>query len=620
MPAVMVGALMAELGFVSESPEAMSLAAIMAIFVALWFLVFFIAKAGRVVKYISMPVMGGFISGIGVTIILMQFPKMFGGNPGTGELIPLVRNIVSQLGSFHLLSFILGFATVVIILVCKKFIPKVPMTIVMLIIGVVLQMSIGLDKYGIKLLPDTSAGLPKFILPDFKLLDGNLERIVISSLGISGVIMAQTLLASENYAMKYHYSIDKNNELLAYGAMNLVAGLTGVCPVNGSVSRSGIADTNGCKSQVMSLTASFTMLIVLLFGTPMLKYMPVPILTGIVMTALIGIIDTDMEIRLWRTNRSEFLIFMISFWAVLLFGTVNGVIIGVLLSFGEVAVRAVDPHATFIGRIPGHGNYHSLNRNSTARAIKGAVIYRFNGNLFFANIDKFISNIEQAIKEDTKCVIVDARAIGTIDITAVDKVVLLYKSLKDKGIKFYITEHDGSLNDQLRKAGANELIEHGAIRQTITLALRDSGYEKPYPLENTSSEELLAATGETISDIKELTEFEWLYGDLALDVISEMADDTADRLVSATDIEKEEQDILDGHGVHTEWGMLGLFDEDRFLDILDKRLNHLREVGKLSSEAAKDIKEHIKARRAVGAEHRQKMEADLRELIEKHIR
>lgn len=618
MPAVMVGSLMAELGFLSESNEAMSLAAIMAIAVSIWFLLFYMAKAGRIVKYISTPVMGGFISGIGMTIILMQIPKLFGGNAGTGELVPLIINIVDEISKFNLLSFVLGIGTVTIILVCKKFIPKIPMTIVMLVVGVVLQVSIGLDRYGVKLLPDTTSGLPKLFIPDWGVVKGNMNSIVISSLGIAAVIMAQTLLASESYAMKYHYSIDKNKELLAYGAMNLVAGFTGVCPINGSVSRSGIADSNGVKSQLMSITASAVMLLVLLFGAPYLKYMPVPVLTGIVMTALIGIVDSKMALRLWKSNRNEFIVFMISLLAVLLFGTVNGVLIGVVLSFGEVAVRAVNPQATFLGRIPGHGNYHSLNRNSNAHPIKGAVIYRFNGNLFFANIDKFVDNIERSIALDTKCIVVDARAIGTIDITAADKLVLLHKELVQKGIKFYLTEHDGYLNDQLRICGAGALIDLGAVRQTITLALRDAGFEKPYPLEDHDGSELLAAADETIHDIKELTEFEWLYGDQAASMIEQMADSAAEEFVKTTDIEATEHEILDGHGVHTNWGVIGLYDEESFLNRLDKRLNYLLEKGRLSAEAAAEIRTHIIARRKVGEEHRRKMEEDLRMLIEKH--
>ena len=613
MPAVMVGTLLAQMGFAAESNEAMQLAPLMAIFTGMWFMVFFVAKAGRVVKYISTPVMGGFISGIGLTIILMQIPKLFGGAPGTGELTDLVPHIVSQFGSFHLLSFALGLGTVVIILVCKKLIPKIPMTIVMLVVGAGAQMLFHLDTYGVKLLPDVESGLPSFMLPDFSIFADQLGAIVLQSLGIAAVVMAQTLLATGSYAMKYNYKVNNNSELLAYGMMNIAAGVTGACPINGSVSRSGIADSSGCKSQIMSLTAAATMVIVLLFGTPYLKYLPVPILTGIVMTALIGILDFKMVNRLWKTNRNELIIFMISLLAVLLFGTVAGVVIGVLLSFGEVAVRAVNPPASFVGRIPGHGNYHSLDRNSSARAIEGAIIYRFNGNLFFANIDNFITTLEGAIREDTRCVIVDARGISSVDITAIDKMIQFYHNLKSRGVKFYVTEHDGALNDQMRRLGGDKLIESGAVRQTITLALRDAGFTKPYPLVDVDGMV-------TVHDIKELTEFEWLYGEDATLRMEQMATRVADELVVEEDVQAKEAAILDGYGVNTEWGMLGLFDEGSFLDLLDKRLRSMAESGRISKTLVEDIEKHIAHRREERAKHLEKMDPQLRELIEKHLK
>jgi MFS superfamily sulfate permease-like transporter len=168
-----------------------------------------------------------------------------------------------------------------------------------------------------------------------------------------------------------------------------------------------------------------------------------------------------------------------------------------------------------MGRIPGHGNFHSLKRNSTAKPIKNTVIYRFGGNLFFANIDLFCREIEEALKEDTKQIVVDARGIGNIDITAAERLVMFHKELKNRGIKFYLTEHDGSLNDQLKKLGAESLIEEGAVRHTITLALKDAGLEKPYTLEeNTEMEKEKKETffNDSVEEKALAAEREWLHG------------------------------------------------------------------------------------------------------------
>lgn len=622
MPAVMVGSLLAQMGIAAESQEALSLVPVMALLTAVWFVVLYFLKAGRIVKYISTPVMGGFISGVGLTIILMQEPKLFGGKPGTGEVIALFQNVWEQRGSFHLPSFALGFGTVAIILFCKKWIPKVPMTVVMMVVGAILQGFFRLDRYGVQVMSSVPQGLPKPWLPDFSVTKGWIPDLVMLSLGIATVVMAQTLLASGKYAREYHDPLDHNAELLAYGAMNLASAAVGGCPINGSVSRSGIADSLGVRSQVTSLSAAATMLLVLLFGTPCLKYLPVPMLTGIVITALIGILEIRMVRKLWKTGKNEWFIFMMAFLGVLFFGTLYGVVIGVLLSFWEVAMRAVVPPTAFEGRIPGHGNFYSLKRNRSARPIKNTVIYRFSGNLFFANIDLFCEEIEAALRENTHQVVVDARGIGSIDVTATERLVQFHESLRGRGILFYLTEHDGSLNDQLRALGGDSLIQEGAVRRTITLALRDAGVEKPYELEMEERE----GAGENslrkkagLEAEERLSEFEWVFGADAEEKMEQLARTMADEIAAAGSREAEvEAKTLDEEGVRTSWGLLGRFDEDEFWDFMEIRLEELAGEGKITPEFAARVERHVEKRREFGKKKLEELSPHAANLLARH--
>lgn len=615
MPAAMVGGLLATEGIAIGSENALKLVPVISLLVAIWFVIFYFAKAGRIVKYISTPVMGGFISGVGITIIMMQIPKLFGGTPGTGEAPTLILNIIEQLPKFNVLSFTLGIGTLVIILVCKKKIPKVPMTVVMMFVGAILQICVKLDRFGVQLLPDVEAGLPKLVIPNLMVIKGNTSGILLESLSIALVIMAQTLLATGTYAAKYDDKIDNNKELLAYAGMNMAGALVGCCPVNGSVSRSKIADNSGARSQLMSIFSGLFILIILLFFTPYLKYLPVSMLTAIVMTALMGIIDVNLLKRLWKENRGECFIFVASMLAVLFMGTINGVIIGCLLSFWEVAVRAVVPPTAFVGRIPGHGNFHSLERNSHARPIKNAVIYRFSGNLFFANIDKFETDIENAIKTDTKVVIVDARGIGNIDITAVDRLISFNRKLRNRDIKFYITEHASSLNDAIRAMGGESLITDGVVRITITLALRDAGINKPYELDGVDD----SLTDDYTESEEKLAEFEWAFGEEAEDRLKLLAEHTADDI--AKEIAEGEEThiaVLEAHGATTDWGMLGLFDEHEFWDFLEARLDKLSKEGKISILEEKRILERIEARREEGIKRLEEINPKAVSVMNKH--
>lgn len=591
-PAVLVGGTLAALGVTTGSDEAMRLVPAITLVVAAWLLIFSLIKAGRIVNYISTPVMGGFISGIGITIILMQVPKLFGGVAGTGELIELILHITDQLKYFNVLSAVLGFGTVVIILVCKKYMPKFPMSVVLMVLGAMATAFLHIDRFGVKLLPHVDAGFPKLSIPDVTLLRDNTSEIVVLGLTCALVIMAQTLLATNNYANRYGYKVDNNREVLAYSLANVASAVSGSCPLNGSVSRTGIADQFGCKTQLMSVTAAVTMLVVVLFATPLLEYFPVPILTGIVVAALIGIVEYKLADKLRKVNRAEFFIFLAAMFGVLLFGTIYGVIIGVILSFIAVIIRAVVPPRSLLGCIPGHEGFYNLNRNRNALEIQHVVMYRFSGNLFFANVSTFLQDIENAIKDDTRVVIVDASGIGSIDITAADRLVSFNKILKDKGLRFYITEHVGNVNDQLRKLGAGCLVEEGVTRRTISLALRDAGVDRPYPLAGTL--EQTEAHNDFIEDNERLAEIEWAFGEDASEWLDKFAVQMTDDI---THMDENNEHIPDNVLAEAEskntWGRIGLFDEDELLERVEMHLSELTQ----NNSNAEALEERIEERR-----------------------
>lgn len=607
-PAALVGGALASFSVAAGSKEAMELVPVITLATACWLLVFCFVKAGRLVNYISKPVMGGFISGIGCTIILMQLPKLFGGNAGTGELVVLIINICEQAKNFNGTSAVLGLGTVILILLSKKCFPKFPMSVVMMIIGACLGIFFDIEKYGVALLPKVEAGLPSIHVPDIRLFLSYGEDIVMLSFTIALVIVAQTLLTANNYAMKYNYKIENNREILAYAIGNVVGAVVGYCPINGSVSRTGIGDQYGGKSQVMSLTASVTMVMVLIFGTDLLSYLPVPVLTGIVLAALMGIIEIAIAKKTWQSDKQEFCTFMAAFLGVLLLGTVYGVIIGVMLSFVAVIVRAVVPPKAFLGVIPGHEDFYTLKRNRNAKPIRNTIIYRFGGNLFFGNIHTFQQDIEDAIDENTKQIIIDARGIGSIDMTAAERLVIMNRNFRDKGIHFYITEHAGAVNDQLRMYGAGSLIEEGAVRRTISLALRTSGVEKPYPLVGLERNEPY----EYVEANERLAEFEWAFGEHAEERMEQMATQIADELVHSHD--HSMKGILEAEK-HVSWGRMGLFDEDELLERLEFHLTELEVQG---FDDVEEIEQRIEQRRQIIEKKINNLSPEALELLKRH--
>lgn len=579
-PAALVGSSLITLGIEAASDDAINFVPLITFFTAIWLMLFFFFGAGKLVNYISSPVMGGFISGICCTIILMQIPKLFGGTSGTGEFFELSMHLIQSLDNFNLPSLLLGLLTLSILLISKKLIKKFPMAVVVMIAGGIISYNVDLNKYKIATLSAVEPGLPSFKLPAFGSFP--LESILGVSLTIAIVIMAETLLAENNFALKNDYKINDNQELLAFSFGNFAAAFTGCCPINGSVSRSSMGEQYGGRTQVMSIVAGLSMIFVLLFGTPFIKYLPVPVLTAIVISALMGALEFNLAKKLWYTSRSEFYIFCCAFVGVLILGTIFGVVIGVILSFTAVVIKEADPPRCFLGLMPGHETFFNISQFKHVYPVEHVVIYRFTSNLFFANINIFQNDIEQSIKDDTIAIIVDASGISSIDATAAERLEIIHKNLAKKNIKFYMTEHVSSLNDKMRALGIGHLVREGVARKTIDDALNDIGFTKPYKIEGTHLNFHSVARKRAENAIQE---FVWAFGSSAEEEIEKQIHSQIERMAESKDIDKL---------IHGSWNQLDSMDEDEWLEHLEA---HIAEIANISGEDEKTIAHKFEARR-----------------------
>lgn len=587
-PAALIGSAIITMGIEPYSERALQTVPLLTFFVAFWLLVFSIFKAGKLVNYISAPVMGGFITGICTTIILMQVPKLLGGTSGTGELLELLKHLYDSIKVVNIPSLIMGIIALIILLSMKKIWSKFPTAVVLMALGAVSTLVLPIKEWGIPTLSAVEPGLPTWRLPDLSVLypefdsTGHLinngvsfSEVIVVSLSVAVVIMAETLLAENSFALKNNYKIDDNREILAFSLGNFAGALTGCCPINGSVSRTAMSEQYQGKTQLTGLVAGISMIFVLLFATGFIGYLPVPILTAIVISALIGATEFDLARRLWKISRTEFFIFVGAFMGVLILGTINGVLIGILLSFAEMIIRSANPARSFLGIQPGHRHFHEIRKNSNLYPVKNAVIYRFSESLFFANIAIFQNDIENAVKEDTRAVIVDARGVGSIDITAADRIKDMYERFKANGINFYLTEHSASINDQLRSLGLGYMIEAGAVRRTVHIALKDSGIHRPYPLEGAENIDEITASRRRIEN--RMQEFSWAFGNETEAVIERQIQSQIEQLRKTGDLEEL---------FHSGWYYMEEMDEDEWLEHLEE---HMKEIVTISGKDEKTL-------------------------------
>lgn len=609
-PAALIGGALLSMEIAPQSAEALTVVPVLTFYVAVWLLLFFILGAGKLVNFISKPVMGGFISGVCCTVILMQVPKLFGGTAGTGELFVLLEHIWESLSLFNLPSFLLGAGTLLILIIAKRIYPKFPMAIVMIVLGALFAYFAPAKRMGIACLSAVKPGFGTIALP--KLLSVSFTDAIGTSLSVAVVIMAQTLLAENNFALKRGYKLNDNQELLAFSLGNFASAFMGCCPVNGSVPRTSMNDQYGGKTQLTGIVAGITMIFVLLFCTGFIGYLPVPVLTAVVISALIGALEFKLAARLKQVSKTEFYIFMGAFFAVLILGTINGVLVGIILSFTAVILRASNPPRCFLGILPGHDDFFNISQFKHTYPIKHVVLYRFTSDLFFANVSIFQEDIENSISDDTRAVIVDASGIGSIDSTAAERLLLLYDALSKRGIAFYLTEHMADLNDQLRALGIGSLIQKGAVRCTIETALADIGLQKPYPIEGVHLSYHSVAKKHAENTIHE---FLWAYGADFEEEIERQIHKQIEELEKTGNFETL---------IHGSWNQLDAMDEDEWLEHLEA---HLAEIARISGKDEHQIAKEFEHRRlhlaeTIAKEHPElaKRFMERRALLDAHLK
>ncbi|WP_270997619.1 SulP family inorganic anion transporter [Listeria seeligeri] len=458
-------------GLTAGSKEAIALAPVLAFFCAVFLVLFSILKLGRFAKYISAPVLSGFISGLSVSIIMGQIPKIMGLKESGDSFFSSLGIIFGQFFQSNWLSLAMGVVTIIIVISCKKLIPKVPMSLVVLIIGTMAAYFFKLDQYNVDIVGKIPVGFPSLGLPDFAASSWTLA--IGGGLVCAIATFAGSLLPSESFAMRNKYTIDDNRELFAYGASNFVAAFSGSPPASASVSRTAANEQFRGKTQMVSIVAATIIALIVAFLSGLLYYMPQPVLSGIVFAALVGIIDVDVLKGLFKISRREATVWIVAAVGTLLVGVIFGVLLGIVLSFINVVSRSMQSPVAVLGVIEGRHGYFDLKRNPEAKPIPNIVIYRYSASLFFGNFGKFADGLKTAIQDDTKLVIFESSAIINIDTTSTESLKDLLKWLDEKGIEYYFADIIDHLKTSFRKHDLGFIIDEGYTKKTVEDALDD---------------------------------------------------------------------------------------------------------------------------------------------------
>jgi high affinity sulfate transporter 1 len=434
-----------------------------------------IARLGFVSDFLAKSVVTGFITGVAITIIIGQIPKLL-GTPGlTGTLPEQLVQLVSELPETNPYTLAVGLAALGIILVLRQVSRRIPGPLIALVLGIVAVTALGLEADGVSVVGEVQTGIPFPSIPSIPLRE--IPYLVIGAAGIVFLAVGESVGVARSYASANGYRIDPDQELIALGGANLSTGLLGGFTVDASLSQTATAAGAGATTQVSSLVTSGLILATALVLAPLFQNLPNAVLGAIVIAAAIGLIDVGEMRRYWRWRRTDFVVALTAMIGVLLTSVLTGMVLAVLLSVVFLLYRASRPYVAVLGRMPGRrSTFGDLARHPDAEPIPGLVIVRLDAPLYFFNANVAMTqvlDIVAAQEPPPRGLLIDLAATADLDVTTTDMLFELLADLEPRSIEVAVAQVKGAVRDRLRRTGLMDVLGEDRVYLSISAGVND---------------------------------------------------------------------------------------------------------------------------------------------------
>src|SRR5215472_11860693 len=473
---VLVGASLGDLAG-GDASRFWALASCTALIVGVLAFIAWLAKAGVIVNFISESVLIGFKCGIALFIASTQLPKLFGFKGSHGDFWERSGYFFSHLRETNTASLLLGLGALALLLLGKRFLKNKPVALFVVIAGIIGASTMDLGSFGVKLLGEVPQGTPPFGLPAVHLSD--LNDLLPLALGCFLIGTVETAALGRMFAVKHSYRFDPNQELLGIAGANVMAGLGHGFPVSGGMSQSLVNESGGARTPLSGFIAALLMLLIVLFVSGALRYLPQPVLAAVVLMAVTGLFKVTALRHYWRADRAEFVVAMAALLGVLGSGLLRGVLIGAVISLVQLLRAASRPHVAFLGRIPGSRRLSDRQRHPDNELIPGVLIFRPESGLVYFNVDHVCESILKRVHAEPtppKLVVLDLSAAPRVDLQSADSLAGLADEITAKGIRFQAVEPRSSVRDRLRTEGVDSKM--GGINRFKSVADAVEDFQK----------------------------------------------------------------------------------------------------------------------------------------------
>ena len=424
-----------------------------------------LAGFGVIANFLSRPILTGYLNGIALTIIAGQLGALFGFRVSPGGFFHTVYEAVSRVNETHVATVVLGLTLLVLILVLKKLMPRIPSPLVAAALGAGLVFALSLNVGVVGAVP---SGFPTPLIPEVRAAE--ISPLLFGAAGIALVSFCSMMTTARGFAAKNGYPINVNQDLFALGVSDLASALNRGFVVSGADSRTAVADASGGKTQMASVVAALVMGSVLIFLTGPLAYVPTAALAAILISSALGLFDWVSLRQYYRLSKPEFRHSIIAMLGVMTLGVLQGVLIAVALALLKLLRHASHPRDTVLGIVEHDGEIYTASEAAGGQTIPGLIIYRFESAIVFFNADYFTDRVRTLIRNaDTKPrkFLFDAESVPLLDVSGAYAIDALRSELKEQGIVFGVARAGGLFRIMLERAGVAERIGNENMFHTV---------------------------------------------------------------------------------------------------------------------------------------------------------
>ena len=423
------------------SDQYLALAGVLALMAAVFLILARVMRLGFLADFLSRTVLIGFLTGVGVQVALGQIAGMLGlESGGHGTLGKLWHNL-QHLGEANRYELTIALSVLVIIVGLEKISKKVPGALIAAVGALVASWAFGFDKL-VHVVGTVPSGLPLLGLPK---VDWNwqvVQTLIPTAFAMFVVILAQSAATASAFATRYQESFSENTDLVGLALANIGAGLSGTFVVNGSPTKTQIVDSAGGRSQLSLLVMVAIVLLILLFLTGALAFMPEAALSAIVFLIGVGLVDVAGMRKVFAQRRSEFWVALITTLTVVVVGVEQGIMLAIALSLIDHTRHGYRPKNSVL--VPDESGGRQPKPVTTgAQAAPGLVIYRFTHSLYYANCQQLsdeVSLLANTAEPPLRWLCLEASAIDDVDYSAAETLRSVHARLKANGIRLVVAE------------------------------------------------------------------------------------------------------------------------------------------------------------------------------------